>query len=212
MNFELLFNKENKKITVDGEEKKVSEAELNVLLFLVKNNGMVQSKSVITKVGWPSSIVSSNSLPVAITNLRKHLPKNSIVTHKDGYSFSACIQNKNESKQSKRSAIFICLTVYFVTMLSIIYFRTIDNEKFFYYLTNKTAVFSTDKPTLNLFCNEFNCNIKKGGLSVSKGRTVVLINTNSAFFSVDTIRHDAVKSLTTNKKEVVSKLLAKIEE
>lgn len=52
---------------------KLSLAESAILDFLLKKNGEYSSKEELLNVGWDSRPISSNSLPVAITNLRKVL-------------------------------------------------------------------------------------------------------------------------------------------
>ncbi|UXB09967.1 helix-turn-helix domain-containing protein (plasmid) [Aeromonas dhakensis] len=56
----------------EGEQKfKLSEAESKILEFLLENHGEYFSKEHLVSIGWGGRPVSSNSLPVAIANIRK---------------------------------------------------------------------------------------------------------------------------------------------
>jgi DNA-binding winged helix-turn-helix (wHTH) protein len=59
----------------DSEESSIrlSQPEANILLFLVKKNGNIITKSQLLEAGWGEREVGTNSINVAIYNLRKAL-------------------------------------------------------------------------------------------------------------------------------------------
>lgn len=59
----------------DSEESSIrlSKPEANILLFLVKKNGNIITKSQLLEAGWGEREVGTNSINVAIYNLRKAL-------------------------------------------------------------------------------------------------------------------------------------------
>lgn len=58
-------------ITVDDVRYKCSYAESAILNKLLQNKGHFYSKEELATVGWPGKLVSKNSVPVSMANLRK---------------------------------------------------------------------------------------------------------------------------------------------
>ncbi|PSB84768.1 winged helix-turn-helix domain-containing protein [Photobacterium damselae] len=71
-------------------EIKLSRSELNILVYLMENQGVIVKKDVLISVGWPKKIVVHNSLTVAVSNIRKALNSHdSIISNKGiGYTLS----------------------------------------------------------------------------------------------------------------------------
>lgn len=58
-------------ITVDDVRYKCSYAESAILHTMLQNKGNFYSKEELATIGWPGKLVSKNSVPVSIANLRK---------------------------------------------------------------------------------------------------------------------------------------------
>ncbi|MCE7657252.1 winged helix-turn-helix domain-containing protein, partial [Vibrio fluvialis] len=60
-------------IAVDQVRYKCSYAESAILAHLLNHKGEYYSKENLASIGWPGKLVSKNSVPVSIANLRKIL-------------------------------------------------------------------------------------------------------------------------------------------
>ncbi len=99
----LIFAPNKRKIiTHNGTSNKLSQSEVFILESLIQNQGETLGKEALIKIGWPNTIVVSNSLTVAISNLRKAIGKYGAIqsTKGVGYSLSSKmkIQEKFENK------------------------------------------------------------------------------------------------------------------
>ena len=73
----LVFNDELKKVTVDGEEVKLTPIEYNILLLLMKNKGKVFSISQIYEEIWnEEAIGADNTVAVHIRHIREKIEIN----------------------------------------------------------------------------------------------------------------------------------------
>lgn len=210
---ELIFDKCNQKVFINGEIKKVSQAELSILLLLVDNEGVVQSKPAIIEAGWPARVVSPSSMPVAITNIRKLLPRNTIITHKDGYYFQHPQIKKIENLKFFPSKL---IKLALITLLVLCFlgggmYIWRGEKRYPYFSTADTIFFSTNIKTLLQFCGGFNCDIKIGRVSMANKMNVVMINNNSNVFTLDVIKKNKMKNIITNNKVKVSRLLLNID-
>ncbi|WP_394230928.1 winged helix-turn-helix domain-containing protein [Shewanella colwelliana] len=69
---------------------KLSKAEMKILQYFSSHPDNVISSEELLNIGWPKSIVSINSVPVAMANLRKILGAGIIETVKgEGYFFDS---------------------------------------------------------------------------------------------------------------------------
>lgn len=80
-------------IIINDEKFKCPYSEYAILRILVENKGAFYSNEQLIALGWPERIVSPNSVPVAITNLRKmfknHTPSRIIENIKNkGYTIN----------------------------------------------------------------------------------------------------------------------------
>lgn len=84
----------------EGNAKRLSESELNILLYMINNQGKVIDKEALLSIGWPNRIVVTNSLTVAIASIRRVLGfYDSIYVEKGvGYSLSDTITIKQAQK------------------------------------------------------------------------------------------------------------------
>lgn len=78
-------------IIVDQVKYKCSYSESVILASLLKNKETFFTKEKLAEIGWPSKLVSKNSVPVAIANIRKilknHIKLDVIINEKSkGYS------------------------------------------------------------------------------------------------------------------------------
>ena len=73
----LVINDDLKKVTVDGEEIKLTPIEYNILLLLVKNKGKVYSISQIYEIIWnEEAIGADNTVAVHIRHIREKIEIN----------------------------------------------------------------------------------------------------------------------------------------
>ncbi|NLQ21382.1 hypothetical protein HGO26_00565 [Shewanella sp. S-1] len=79
-------------LIVGGKKYKCALSEMMIIERLYYKKGCVISKSDLANIGWPGRVVSSNSVPVAIANLRKIIREQHksevIITDKGGYFFA----------------------------------------------------------------------------------------------------------------------------
>ena len=79
---EVIINCQNRLILKDGQEIKLTNRAWSLLDFLLKNRNSLVTKSEIIKNVWKDTVVTEDSVRTYIKELRKVLPKNSIVTYK----------------------------------------------------------------------------------------------------------------------------------
>jgi DNA-binding response OmpR family regulator len=86
---EVNFDIKTSTLIQNGEEKKLTQKELELLKLFIKNKNFLVSLNTIYETVWPSSQTSSEtSLRIYINNLRKILGKDKIVNFKkQGYMF-----------------------------------------------------------------------------------------------------------------------------
>ena len=73
----LVINDDLKKVTVDGEEVKLTPIEYNILLFLMKNKGKVYSISQIYEEIWNEEAIGvDNTVAVHIRHIREKIEIN----------------------------------------------------------------------------------------------------------------------------------------
>lgn len=79
-------------LKIDDVTYRLSSPEVNIFLSLYNNRGIGLSKDELLQIGWPDRVVTSNSIIVAIANLRKalrnHFPEELITTTTSGYLLS----------------------------------------------------------------------------------------------------------------------------
>ncbi|MCL1144001.1 winged helix-turn-helix domain-containing protein [Shewanella gaetbuli] len=70
---------------------KMSKAELNMLIFLFFKRGEEATRDELIAAGWPERVVSTNSVSVAITKIRKIIPADLLVTCDNGYQLDKSV-------------------------------------------------------------------------------------------------------------------------
>lgn len=89
-------------IIVDQVKYKCSYAESVILTSLLKNKETFFTKEELAEIGWPNKLVSKNSVPVAIANIRKILKQHTnldVITNEKNKGYSVLI-NKVELSSS----------------------------------------------------------------------------------------------------------------
>ncbi|MDV6250072.1 transcriptional regulator [Vibrio sp. EA2] len=81
-------------IIVDQVKYKCSYAESVILTSLLKNKETFFTKEELAEIGWPNKLVSKNSVPVAIANIRKILKQHTnldVITNEKNKGYSVLI-------------------------------------------------------------------------------------------------------------------------
>lgn len=89
---------------------RLSQSEILILVFLLKNLNEVSTKHELLTRGWPNSYVSANSLSVAIKNIRKALAPTSFsietihgkgyILHGESHQYSIVEQKVDDTNQN----------------------------------------------------------------------------------------------------------------
>ena len=113
-----LLNDELKKVTVDGEEVKLTPIEYNILLLLMKNKGKVFSISQIYEEIWnEEAIGADNTVAVHIRHIREKIeinpkePRYLKVVWGSGYKIGAgasCLEKCLQRKKGPAALTSLC--------------------------------------------------------------------------------------------------------
>ncbi len=94
-------------IVVDDVKYKCSYSESVLLSSLLKNKGTFYTKEQLAEIGWPNKLVSKNSVPVAIANIRKILKnhtKQEVITNEKNKGYSTLLSKVKFVENSAEKA------------------------------------------------------------------------------------------------------------
>lgn len=116
---DVVFNQTNRTVTCissDGtsQQTKLSDAEKNILKYLFEHPNQYISKETLISIGWENRPVGSNSLPVAIANLRKIKNNNAfkienltkvgyVLTFQEGLKIDSQLSHETSLPQKKET-------------------------------------------------------------------------------------------------------------
>lgn len=206
-------------------EYRISESEFYILEALFNNVGSTMDRGALSAIGWEGRIVSPNSIPVAINNLRRVLDNiagdNSIYTEKGvGYGFKnnlkiniqftsnkSKIHSSPKKKEKKVNKFFWCN---FVFLLIIFIYNLFLDKKILVDIYSKKTLIALvakgdDNVVIELILNkqgykfEDTLSLKeiheRGEL-----KQWVVVNVNSGNYVLDCVGKDGkVIALTSNK-------------
>lgn len=209
------------KLQIGPSEFKMARSEIYILKHLALNKGKVSSKQELASVGWEGRIVSNNSVPVAIGNIRKITEKKIITTIDGGYCLengvSVVVNDELEPEQVnnldkykfKNADLKLSILFLFLCVGGIYLSKNYFIANYIYSYENDSATYlSYNKTALSNFFPKDKLKSKKLNTSISgTGGVIYVINFDSKTYIIDCINKDIVKSFISTNPTLVTYFL-----
>lgn len=65
----------------DGRVNKLAKSEVLIIEYFIMNKGTYINSKTLVEVGWPKKVVGTNSLSVAISNIRRQFERKDIISY-----------------------------------------------------------------------------------------------------------------------------------
>ncbi|MPY24361.1 winged helix-turn-helix domain-containing protein [Shewanella sp. YLB-07] len=208
----IIIDENKRSLVINEMTHKVAKAEISLLVFLYENQGHICSREQLASNGWPDRVVSSNSVPVAIGNLRKISARELITTVDEGYilnnSSSVTIKkipsdSHTESPQKKGMLFkYLLLTIILIAImvmpLGFYHWYKINDSRLYYIKAHNTLYYSNTKQLLVTFFDNEEQIIERKQLEYGVNNTFYVINKYSKVYIIDCINQYAVNSISTS--------------
>ncbi|WP_028774747.1 winged helix-turn-helix domain-containing protein [Shewanella waksmanii] len=207
------IDEDRRLVTVDSNELKLGKSEILIIKHLISSKKRI-AKEELMKVGWPNKVVSPNSVQVAIANIRKQLPKNSIITSDGGYLFDIKIDNKkslmdghdsiedNKKFTNPLSRMFFSIIATGIPLLiptMALAFNLYSSNQIELYKSNiNDNVFSSDKDLLRNLFGESDVNISTLLSSKENRDKTIFISKLNSSYVIQCINNNVTKSIVIN--------------
>ncbi len=208
----IIIDENKRSLVINEMTHKVAKAEISLLVFLYENRGHICSREQLASNGWPDRIVSPNSVPVAIGNLRKISTRELITTVDEGYMLNHSssvtikkIQNDRHTEPKKIKSIFLKYLLLTIILIAIIvmplgfyHWYKINDSRLYYIKANNTLYYSSTKQLLVTFFDNEAYIIARKQLEYGANNTLYVINKYSKVYIIDCINKDEVNSISTS--------------